>query len=73
MVDIIKFPVPDTLAARDALLKALNDPVLLTNVIILSQREDGSIYHLESDGLLLKDVLWIIESYKQWFMEQIKN
>lgn len=70
---LLKFPAPDVVTARSALQKALDDPVPLTNVIILSQRENGDILHLESDGLALKDVLWLVESYKQWFMEQVKK
>lgn len=70
---LLKFPAPEVMTARDALQKALDDPTPLTNVIILSQREDGSIFHLESDGHTLKDVLWTVESYKHWFMEQVSK
>lgn len=70
---VVRLPVPDLLNARDALTEALNEETPLTNVIVLSQREDGSIYHLESDGMLLKDVLWLVESYKQWFMSVVTN
>jgi hypothetical protein len=71
MVELLKFPAPDTLTAREALQRALDEKVPLTNVIILSQRENGNIYHLESDGLALKDVLWLVESFKSWFMKEV--
>lgn len=71
MTVLLKFPAPDTLTARAALQKALDEPVPLTNVIVISQREDGAIYHVESDGLMLKDVNWLIDSYKWWFMKQV--
>lgn len=70
---LLKFPAPDVVTAQAALQRALDEKASLTNVIILSQREDGSIYHLESDDMALKDVLWLIESYKHWFMERVKT
>lgn len=68
---LLKFPAPDVVTPRDALQKALDEEVPLTNVIVISQRENGDIYHVESDGMTLKDVNWLIDSYKWWFMKQV--
>ena len=40
---VVPLPVPDRLEVKRVLEKALADD--LTNVIVLSQREDGNIYH----------------------------
>lgn len=63
---LLKFPAPDAVSAREALQKAFDEKEPLTNVIILSQRENGRIYHKASDGLTLEEVNWIIDSYKWW-------
>lgn len=67
---LLSFPAPETITARGALQKALDDKEPLTNVLILSQREDGSIYHMESDGLTLSELNWILDSYKWWLMSK---
>ena len=63
---IIKFPGADLCTPKELLEKALKDD--LTNVIILSQRENGDIYHAECDSMTLGEVNWIIDSYKAWLM-----
>ena len=63
---LLKFPAPDVVNAREALQKALDEQEPLTNVIVLSQRENGRIYHTESSGLTLAEVNWIIDGYKWW-------
>ena len=71
MVDkptLMKFPAPDRRGVDEALRKALDDK--LTNVIILSERESGAIYHVTSDDLTLAQANWIIDSYKRWIMQQ---
>lgn len=65
---LLKFPAPDAMSARDALQKALDDPEPLTNVVILSQRENGDIYHVESDGMTLAGVNWLLDSLKFFIM-----
>lgn len=67
---LLKFPAPEAVTARDALQKALDDKEPLTNVIILSQRESGDIYHMESDGMTLSELNWILDSYKWWLMNK---
>lgn len=70
---LLKFPAPSTLTARAALQEALDEKEPLTNVIILSQRENGNIYHVASDGMTLGDVNWILDSYKWWLMQKVGN
>ena len=65
---LVRFPAPDKIGAREALQRAMDDD--LTNVIILSQRENGDIYHIESDYLTLATVNLIIDSFKWWFWKQ---
>lgn len=65
---LVRFPAPDKVGAREALQRAMDAD--LTNVIILSQRENGDIYHIESDDLTLATVNWIIDSFKWWFWKQ---
>lgn len=64
MPEVLKFPAPDPEPARQALQNALDESVPLTNVLILSQREDGSIYWRSSDNLTLADTNWILDSFK---------
>ncbi len=61
---LLQFPAPELLTTREALQKALDDPEPLTNVLILSQRENGDIYHVSS-GMTMGEANWIIDSY--WF------
>ena len=63
---IVKFPAPDTRGAKEVLESALKKD--LTNVIVLSQRENGDIYHAASDSMTLSEINWIIDSYKFWLI-----
>lgn len=67
-MNVVKFPAADPLSARGALQKALNEKEPLTNVVILSSRENGDIYHQESDGMTLAEINWMIDSYKFWLI-----
>ena len=63
---VVKFPGADLRDAKEILEKALKDG--LTNIIVLSQRENGDIYHAECDSMTLGEINWIIDSYKSWIM-----
>lgn len=63
---VVNFPGPDPREVKEILEKALTDD--LTNVIVLSQRENGDIYHAECDKMTLGEINWIIDSYKSWLM-----
>jgi hypothetical protein len=65
---VVKFPAPDPRSAKEILEQALK--ANLTNVIVLSQRENGDIYHEECDGMTLGEINWIIDSYKFWLMKK---
>lgn len=67
---ILRFPAPEPVEAREALQQAIEADPPLTNIIILSQRADGAIYHLESDSLTLADANWILDSYKFWLLNK---
>ena len=66
VLNVVKFPGADPRDAKEILEKALKDN--LTNVIVLSQRENGDIYHAECDNMTLGEINWIIDSYKSWIM-----
>lgn len=70
---IVRLPVAESVTAREALQAALDEKEPLTNVIILSQREDGSIYHLSSSDMTLAEANWIIDSYWLWLHEAAKG
>ena len=63
---VVKFPAPDPRETKEVLEGALKDG--LTNVIVLSQRENGDIYHAACDSMTLGEINWIIDSYKSWIM-----
>ena len=63
-MEVVRLPVPDKLGAREVLEKALKEG--LTNVIVLSQREDGNIYHEESSGMTLGEINWLVDGYWFW-------
>ena len=65
-LNVVKFPGPDPREAKEILEKALTDG--LTNVIVLSQRENGDIYHEAGDSMTLGEINWIIDGYKNWLL-----
>lgn len=75
-MNIVKFPAPpappEPVTARQALQNALDQKVPLTNVLILSRRENGYIYFRNSDGMTREELNWLIDAYKiNWlFSEQ---
>lgn len=72
-MNLVKFPAPDPIDAREALQLALDEKVPLTNVVVLSMRENGDIYHRESDGMTLAQANWLIDSYKFWIMTTLSK
>lgn len=63
---VIKMPGTDlheTNEVLDAACKAK-----LPNVIVLSQLENGDIYHDTSNSMTLSEANWIIDSFKMWLM-----
>lgn len=73
MPTLLKFPAPESTTTRGALQRALDEKVPLTNVLILSQRENGNIYHVATDSMTLGDLNWLVDSYKFWLMQKASS
>lgn len=69
---LVRFPAAESVTARAALQKALDEPEPLTNVLVLSARENGDIYHV-SGNLTMGEANWILDSYKFHLMEKASS